>query len=174
MDNIAVKTKQTFAELPLNEFLMSKPRKKLEQTARDKLEQMRTDGSSPRHTRTAECDWFGAERRLTLAKLNQSGELARRAEECRSAEVQLIAIGPWRFVSWPGEVFAEYALEVMGKVKNTYVFAYTNGEAQGYLVTREAVDEGGYEAATALFKSPESPRLLVQAALGLCEELLHE
>lgn len=172
LDQVEIQTRQTFVTLPLNTFPDVETAEKLEKQAREKLEGMRTDGSSPRHTRTAECDWFGAERRLTLAKLNSTGELAKKAAERRDAEVQLIAVGPWKFVSWPGEIFVEYALEVMEKEKDTFVLAYTNGESQGYLVTPEATEEGGYEAATALFKSPESPRLLVKAALELCDSII--
>jgi neutral ceramidase len=174
IDQLEIQTRQTFVPLPLNTFPDVETAEKLEKKAREKLERMRTDGSSPRHTRTAECDWFGAERRLTLAKLNSTGELAEKAAERGDAEVQLIAVGPWRFISWPGEIFVEYALEVMEKEKNTFVLAYTNGESQGYLVTPEAAEEGGYEAATALFKSPESPRLLVKTALELCGSVTSE
>ncbi len=105
---------------------------------------------------------FGSQRRLALAQADAAGSLRPEIEQRQPAEVQCITVGPWRFVGWPGEVFVEYALDVKSRWENTFVIAYANGETQGYLVTSEAVAEGGYEASTAIFKSPESPRCLVE------------
>jgi hypothetical protein len=38
---------------------------------------------------------------------------------------------------------------------------------QGYLVTQEAIDKNVYEAGNATFKSPDSPRMLVDATVKL-------
>jgi hypothetical protein len=49
----------------------------------------------------------------------------------------------------------------------------SNGELQGYLVTEEALAEGGYEASNALFKSPDGANILMDlAAELLCESAL--
>ena len=83
------------------------------------------------------------------------------------AEIQVIHIGPWTLVGWPGEVFVEFALRVKRHHPQTFVVTYANGELQGYLVTESAARDGGYEAANALFKSPESGKLLVDETLKL-------
>ena len=60
-------------------------------------------------------------------------------------------IGPWSFVAWPGEMFIEYGLSIRGAFKDTFVINLANGELQGYIVTKEAAEEGGYEASNGLF-----------------------
>ena len=44
---------------------------------------------------------------------------------------------------------------------NTFVISCANGEMQGYIVTKEANDEGGYEASNALL-SYKSGDIMVQ------------
>jgi neutral ceramidase len=131
------------------------------------MNSLKAEGASPQIIRTAECDWFGTERRELLARLREEGLLEEEIARRQPAEIQLFAIGPWRFLAWPGEIFVEFGLEVMEKRPDTYVLAYANGETYGYLVTEEAAEEAGYEASTALFKSPESPRLLTAASIEL-------
>ena len=86
------------------------------------------------------------------------------------AEIQAISIGPWNFIAWPGEMFVEFALEVKAKCPNTFLISYANGELQGYIVTKEAVEEGGYESSNAIFKSPESGDLMVRRTLELLSD----
>jgi hypothetical protein len=83
------------------------------------------------------------------------------------AEIQLVRIGPWNFIAWPGEMFVEFAQEVKRRSPDTFLISYANGELQGYLVTREAAEEGGYESSNAIFKSPDGGELLVQTTLRL-------
>jgi hypothetical protein len=64
-------------------------------------------------------------------------------------------------------MFVEFALAVKAQALNTFVISYANGELQGYLVTKEAAEQGGYESQNAIFKSPESGELLVQKTLEL-------
>ncbi len=64
-------------------------------------------------------------------------------------------------------MFVEFSLDIKRQIPNTFLMSYTNGELQGYLVTQQAVDEGGYESANAIFQSPESGNLLVQKTLEL-------
>jgi hypothetical protein len=85
------------------------------------------------------------------------------------AEIQLVRIGPWNFIAWPGEMFVEFAQEVKRRSPDTFLISYANGELQGYLVTREAVDEGGYESSNAIFRSPESGAMLVAKTLELLQ-----
>jgi hypothetical protein len=75
----------------------------------------------------------------------------------------MMRIGPWTFVAWPGEVFIEFALEVVRDRTGTFIITLANGDFQGYLVTQEAIDKNVYEAGNACFKSPESPQRLVNA-----------
>ena len=135
--------------------------------ARDRLAQLRADRAERTAVRTAQCDWFGAEETLALARAAASGRLASFVESCMPAEIQLIRIGPWSLVAWPGEIFVEFALQIKSRHPNTFVISLANGELQGYLVTTQAVAEGGYEASNALFASPESGEKLVLKTLEL-------
>ena len=116
--------------------------------------------------RTAEVDWFGAERLLTLARAAADGRIAAAAAERSPAEVQVVTLGPWTWVAWPSEVFVEFSLELKTKYPDVDVISYANGEYHGYIVTRGAVEEGGYEAVNALFQSPESGEALVRETLA--------
>lgn len=127
-------------------------------------------GASP-ETRTAECDVFGAEETVTLSRLAAEGRLDEYASSCMPAEVQAIRIGPWIFLGLPGEWFVEFALEIEEQFPDTFVITMATGELQGYVVTEKAVREGGYEASNALFKSPESGRLLIELASNLLNQL---
>src|SRR5437667_110086 len=80
--------------------------------------------------RTAEVDWFGAQETLTLARAFAEGRVAQAASAAMPAEVQLISIGPWNFLAWPGEMFVEFAREVKANSPNTFLICYANGELQ--------------------------------------------
>jgi hypothetical protein len=84
--------------------------------------------------------------------------------------VQLIAIGPWRFIGWPGEFFVEYALEVKRLSTGTSVITLANGDLQGYIVTEAAAEQGVYESGNAVF-APANGRQFVAATLALVREL---
>jgi hypothetical protein len=136
--------------------------------AREKFTRLKRAGAPRAEVRTAECDVFGAEETAELARAAGDGRLAQAAADCSPAEIQLIAVGPWRFVSWPGEFFVEYALEVKQRVPGTFVITLANGELQAYIVTVEADANDYYEARNALFSHENGPRM-VEATLALIE-----
>ena len=131
-----------------------------------RLEHLRQSAAPRQEVRTAECDWFGAEETLTLAKAAVDGRLEAAYEACLPAEIQIIRVGPWSFVGWSGEVFIEYPLAVKAECENTFVISLANGELEGYIVTPQAAAEGGYEASNALF-APESGSRLVEETLEM-------
>lgn len=134
--------------------------------AAEHLAMLRRTGASKQETRTAECDWFGAEETLTMAKMSVDGGLEKAYESCLPAEIQIFGIGDWHFAGWQGEIFVEYALEIKAKEKNCFVISLANGELQGYVVTEEAALEGGYEASNTLF-SHKTGGLFVKKTLEL-------
>ncbi len=163
----ALRCRSTSAELALRSFPGEAEAQATLIRARTRLDELRRIEAPRTQVRTAEVDWFGAEETLTLARAVQSGALQQAADAAMPAEVQCISLGPWNFIAWPGEMFVEFALAVKSKKPNTFLISYANGELQGYLVTREAAAEGGYESQNAIFKSPESGELLVQKTLEL-------
>jgi len=101
--------------------------------------------------RSAEVDWFGAEELLFLSGQAEKNALEDAYRTTLPAEIQTVRIGVWTFVSWPGEVFVEYALELKSRFADTFLLTLTNGELQGYIVTEEAGQKNYYEASNSLF-----------------------
>jgi neutral ceramidase len=141
-----------------------------QEKAIERLQYLRTSGAPRQETRTAECDWFGSEETLTLAKAQADGRIASSYDVCMPAEIEVFRIGPFTFVTWPGEIFIEHALVIRGEYENTYVINLANGELQGYIVTQEAAEEGGYEASNGLF-AYESGDIIVQETKKLLTQL---
>lgn len=121
-------------------------------------------------TRTAEVDLFGAQETLTLAKAAKKGVLEAAADACMPVEIQCFRLGARRIAAFPGEIFVEFVLDLQAEFAGLHAITMANGELQGYLVTDEAVQDGGYEASNALFKSPESANLLMDHAAELLFE----
>lgn len=134
--------------------------------ARARFTQLQASGASRQAARTAECDVFGAEETVELARAATDGRLAAAIAGCLPAEIQILTIGPWKFAAWPGEVFVEYALELKRRAADTFPITLANGELQGYLVTPDAAAKGVYEAGNALF-APANGARLVEATLNL-------
>jgi hypothetical protein len=137
-----------------------------EHAARTHLAALRASGAPGPQVRTAECDWFGATETVVLARAAATGRLAAAIAGCSPASIQLLAIGPWRFIAWPGEIFVEYALDLRARDPHSFVITLANGELQGYIVTPEAAARGCYEAANAVF-APDNGRRLVEASSAL-------
>jgi hypothetical protein len=137
---------------------------------RQRFESLRLSTAARTAVRTAECDWFGAEETVALARAAADGRVEKAAAGSSPAEIQLIQLGQWNFVFWPGEFFVEYALKVKAASPQTFVITLANGELQGYIVTPEAARRGVYEATNALF-SPDNGRQIVEATLDLIKAL---
>ena len=94
-------------------------------------------------------------------------------------EIHAIRIGDTVIVGLPGEVFAEYAVNIakVSPASHTVVVAYTNGNF-GYVPTRQAFGEGGYEVDHAYhFYLPtmltdQCEELILQGAERLLKSLL--
>lgn len=134
--------------------------------ARARFAQLQAAGAPRAQVRGAECDVFGAEETAELARAAEDGRLAAAIAACTPAEIQLVAVGRWRFVAWPGEFFVAYGLAVRTQSPDTFVVTLANGELQGYIVTPEAAARGVYESTNAVFAPANGPRF-VAATLAL-------
>jgi hypothetical protein len=166
-DTVPISVTAATCTLPLKDFPPEDIAAERLEIARERFARLQEDAAPAADIRTAECDVFGAEEVLTLSRAVAQGDLVAYADTCMPADVQCLRIGPWRFIAFPGELFVEYALEIAAAHPDTFTLTLANGELQGYVVTEEAVAEGGYEASNALFKSPESGRILIDTALNL-------
>ncbi|MGM0771788.1 MAG: neutral/alkaline non-lysosomal ceramidase N-terminal domain-containing protein [Halobacteriota archaeon] len=165
----SINTHQVFLEkLPKRTFPPLQQAEKKLSLLRETIQSMRSNHEPANKIRTIECDIFGAEEMVTLSRMQESGELEDYYAASLPAEIHMITLGTWNFVGWSGEVFVEYALEVKQHCPNTFVISMANGETQGYITTKEAADEGGYEASNALF-SYETGQLFVEKTLEMCK-----
>jgi len=149
--DLQLRCQQAFVDLPRKTFPPVEQAEARLEAAVARLEKLRQSGAPHQQVRTAECDWFGAEETVTLAKAAADGRMEAAYAACLPAEIQIIRLGPWAYVAWPGEIFIEYALAVKAHRPDTFVISLANGELQGYIVTEQAANEGGYEASNALF-----------------------
>jgi neutral ceramidase len=144
----------------------------LEQAAGDvtaavaRFERLKAEGASRQIVRTAECDVFGAEETAELSRAASDGRLAAAIAQCTPAEIQLIAVGPWKFVGWPGEYFVAYGLELKKRLPQSFLITLANGELQGYVVTAEAAAAKVYESTNAIFSHENGPHF-VEATVAL-------
>jgi neutral ceramidase len=98
-------------------------------------------------------------------------EILTLAEQNRSfieTTIQAVLLGDVLFVTFPGEVFVEFALEVKknAKAAHTVVVGLAN-DYVGYIPNQEAFRQGGYEIKTA-----QSSKLSETAGNVLVEEIL--
>jgi hypothetical protein len=142
--------------------------------SQEEFERLRRNNASRGQLRTAECDLFGAENMLTLARAATTGQLNAVLSSTMPAKIVVMQIGPWRFVYWPGEVYVEFAIQVKARFANCYVISLANGELHGYLATEEAVRQGHYEANSGIFANPDSGNMLVRETLKLLATTAHD
>jgi hypothetical protein len=161
----------TTVDLPSRQLPSVKAATDALRIAQKDFESRRAAQSAPAVIRTAECAVFGAEETLALARAATSDELSRARSNCLPAEIQVIDLGGWSWVTWPGEVFVEFALRIREQHPNANVVTLANGELQGYLVTAEAVKQNCYEAGNAIFASPAAAEKLVDATLALLSKV---
>jgi neutral ceramidase len=169
-DRLALGCFRRLIELPVRTFPTVDQAQKQADQAAQRLETLRRSGADRRHVRTAECDWFGAEMGLMLARKAADGSLQQAIAAVMPAEITLMRVGPWAFVGWPGEAFVEFSLRVRASHPNCYVISQVNSQLEGYLVTEEAVRQGCYEALNALLASPESGEMFVETTLELLSQ----
>lgn len=134
------------------------------EAARARLAGLRESGAPHSEARTAECDVFGAEEAVTLARCAADGRLESVLSEVLPVEVQVLEIAGRWFVCLPGELFVEYSLRLKERSPaESFVIGLANGELQGYIVTEAAAVEGGYEAGNSLFPPAAGARLIDEA-----------
>ena len=86
--------------------------------------------------------------------------------------VSVLCLGDLCFAGFGGEAFTQYGRDMKKAFPETFVLSLclTNG-GQGYLPTKEAFEEGGYEASSSRF-SPETQEILTGSAIEMIKEYL--
>lgn len=82
-----------------------------------------------------------------------------------------IAVGDCAFLSFPGELFTEIGMEIKRRspFKHTYIVDLANGYV-GYVPTKAAIDQGGYEVDTRSTDS-DAEQTIINQSLHLLNEL---
>lgn len=115
----------------------------------------------------------------SLMKVNFAKELLAAAQMDASSpvetELQAIVLGDLAIVGVPGELFVEFGLEL--KAKSPYPFTLVNelcnGSTGGYICTREAYLQGGYEPiiTSSSRHDEDTGELIVQHSLQMLQEI---
>ncbi len=118
--------------------------------------------------------------RAATARATQSGWRAATArgyfgQEHVDWQMQGVRIGPVALLSVQGEPFVEIGLDIAARSPFTHTLfsGYSNG-AFGYIPTRQAFTEGGYEVATGSVFSPDAADVVVTEGLRMLCELAGE
>jgi hypothetical protein len=128
--------------------------------ARADLERGRREGTSGGALRLLETTLQGAERTL---------QLARYGVEPVEAELQVLRLGAVTILGMPFELFTELAAAIRTRTDPAVmIVGYANARL-GYVPTRAAYDEGGYEVGVSAF-APDAGDLIVDAAVGAIRE----
>ncbi len=138
--------------------------------AKAELDRLNAENAPYPIRRSQECTLIGANRMVSAAKgIAEKGRGG--IETLVPFELQVVGLGDARLVAISCEIFVEYALDIRSRspYKDTFLVAVTNGASSGYICTKEAYDEGGYEALVSLY-APGAGEILADAAVELLKE----
>lgn len=161
---------RTYVDLPRRSFPSIAEAAAINARAKRTLEALRKSGACKQIVRTAEVDWFGAQESLSLARAASDNKLEAAYHSCLPAEIQGVQVGDWCFAGWQGEIFVEFGLAAKARAATTFIVSLANGDLQGYICTREAVEHNFYEAGNCLFR-PEAGDILVERTVELFRQL---
>ncbi|MHA1626979.1 MAG: neutral/alkaline non-lysosomal ceramidase N-terminal domain-containing protein [Candidatus Asgardarchaeia archaeon] len=167
VEDVEISVASKGVEIPLKETLSVEEAEKLVKEAEKKVEELKKSGASPPDIRTAITALEGANIELSIARMGLKPE-----ELDRKFTMTAMRINELGIVTIPGEMFVEFGLEIKSRSKfdKTFVFGLSNGQTPGYIVTKKAVEEGGYEAWATRLK-PEAGIIIRDAALELLERV---
>ncbi|MGL4549976.1 MAG: hypothetical protein ACRC33_02210, partial [Gemmataceae bacterium] len=97
---------------------------------------------------------------------------AKKGETVR-CELQAMKVGPYLFLTLPGEPFVEYGYRLEKAIADRavpVVVGYANGDI-GYICTAKAFKEGGYEPNNSL-SGPDAEEVLIAESLKLADRVI--
>lgn len=131
----------------------------------NKLQALKDANAPYAKIRSAECNLLGAQNtRSYVSHPEQIGEFLSELP----AMISVISLDEFRLITCPGEMFIEFGLKVseQSPYPNTFVLELTNGRLPGYMCTKLAYEEQGYESLTSLLTS-EAGDLFAETALSM-------
>ena len=89
-----------------------------------------------------------------------------------AGRIRTVAIGNLALVFIPGEYFTEFGLEIKKRSPFTHTLVVeTLSESLGYLPTRKAYEEGGYQPAVGTRIAPGGGEMIRDAAFAMLKDL---
>lgn len=159
-------------ELIIKEYKTPEEHKKELERLREKEQELIKAKASYVDLQNANLAVLGAECDLDHANKAASGELLDMYNEEAPFIVNAFLLNDIAFVFLPGEIFVQFGLDIKEKspFKETHVITLANGGLPGYCVTKEALEEGGYEPYNSLI-DPASGDILVEKTIEVLEAL---
>jgi hypothetical protein len=109
---------------------------------------------------------------LDIVKAHRVLRLHNSTQDHIPVQISAIAVGEVALVGLPGELFVELALDIKARSPFAYTFvSELCNDVIGYVPTRKAYDEGGYEA-TSTPLVPGTGEQMVEGALALLDDFL--
>jgi len=93
--------------------------------------------------------------------------------ETVQCELQALKVGPYLFLTLPGEPFVEYGYRLEKAIADRaipIIVGYANGNI-GYICTAKAFKEGGYEPNNS-YSGPEAEEILIAESLKLADRVI--
>ena len=152
VSDIEIYVKSVEMDIDIRKLPKKQEMMKRVEAAKQKYAQIKEKDMPYLQQQNANLRLLGAEDLLGYIIMLEKGSTIALLEEEKPAEVQVIGIGDIRIVGLPGEYFVEYSkyIKQASQFKNTFVNTVTNGCLPGYVYTKDALKEGGYETDTSL------------------------
>jgi len=93
--------------------------------------------------------------------------------ETVECELQAMKVGPYLFLTLPGEPFVEYGFRLEKAIADRaipVIVGYANGDI-GYICTAKSFKEGGYEPHNSK-SGPEAEEVLIAESLKLADQVI--
>lgn len=145
-DQLSLTIRSKEIELPMKAFPNMDEAKKLLYAAQEEVERVKEADYLTRWN--ASLALYGAQNAVTYARL--AGEHYTSPE--LPCEVMTVILNDTAIVGIQGEIFVEYGLAIkeLSPHALTFVFEVTNGTTPGYVYTKQAYIDGGYEVGTSM------------------------
>lgn len=167
IDNVSLKSTSKIISLPVRKFESVQITQKVQDEADAKVKSLQASGADKETLMKSRVDAFLAMMRNWAAK---------RGERLKNtalfpAYIQVIRIGDAVFAGWPGEFFSGIGRNVKNRsgLEKTFIVGLANGSV-GYLPTKDAYEEKGYEIDSTIF-SENAVDILSDETLKLIGEV---
>lgn len=151
----AIRTLSEEVEIKLRKFPCEDEASESFNNARREYTRLKEANAPYIELQNANVKMLGAEDLLGYIIMLRKGKRIDLYEDEKPAEILTVTIDGISMVFMPGEIFVEYGLQIKNAFPEREMFmaSVSNGCLPGYVYTREALEEGGYEADTSMLSA---------------------